>query len=177
MGSFYGLGSWTRLPIKDDEEVFIVTSEMKNPIIAKYYDYGQIHEVKLCGDFEMKDKDYNVVLSSKNTLEEIKDFINANINRPSNSDENKVVNLYVDHLFLYEEVIQPFINEYEKRGGYYSIHYILMENYFVADNSQFCASQDDISDVQLKYYETIAKFVNSRVVKREAYRELFGKRK
>lgn len=31
MGSFYGLGSWSRLPIQEDEKVFITTNDMKNP--------------------------------------------------------------------------------------------------------------------------------------------------
>ena len=177
MGSFYGLGSWTRLPINWDDEVFIVTATMKNPIIAKYYDYGEVYEIKLCGDFEIQDKDYNVVLSSKDTLEEIKEFINVNINRPSNSDEKKVVDIYVDHLFLYEDVIQQFINDYVKRGSYYSIFHILCDNYFVPDNTQFCASQDDISELQMKYYSTIAKFIDDRVNRREACRELFRKKK
>lgn len=33
MGSFYGLGSWTRLPIQDDEKVFITTKDMKKVTI------------------------------------------------------------------------------------------------------------------------------------------------
>ena len=130
----------------------------------------------MCGEFEIHDKDYNVVLSSKNTLQEIEDFINANINRPSNSDEKKIIDVYVDHLFLFEDVIQPVINEYIARQCYYSIFGILCDNYFVPDNTQFCASQDDISEFQVKYYETITKFISNNVHRREACRELFKKK-
>lgn len=76
-----------------------------------------------------------------------------------------------------EEVIQPVINEYEAKQRYYSIFGILCDNYFVPDNTQFCASQDDISELQVKYYETITKFINDKVHRREACYELFRNRK
>ena len=155
MGSYYGLGNWTKLPIEHDEDVFITTTTMKTPIIAKYFDYGEIYKVKIIGDFKIRDKDYNIVLTNENTIEEITKFINKNIKRPC--DDNTEFELYIDNLFLYES----FINSMSRKEQ--TIYEILAWNYLIPDNSCFCASQDEISGVQLVYYQSIYEFINKKM--------------
>lgn len=157
MGSFYGLGSWSRLPIQDDEKVFITTKDMKNPIVAKYFDYGEIYDVEICGKFKIKDENYDTLISSDSSLEDITKFINDNLKRPSNPKTK--VDLYVDHLFIYETLI----NKVDTVASYYNnIFRVLSEHYFYPDNSCFCASQDDISEIQKDFYNSIANFINNK---------------
>lgn len=157
MGSFYGLGSWSRLPIQEDEKVFITTNDMKNPIVAKYFDYGEIYNVEICGDFEIRDKNDKIILSSNSHLREIEKFINDNLKRPNN--EKTEYDLYVDHLFLYENIVKKI----DITASYYNnIFRVLSNNYIYPDNSCFCASQDDISEIQKDFYNSIANFINEK---------------
>lgn len=155
MGSFYGIGNWSKLPIKHDEKVFITTSTMKNPIIARYWDYGEIYSAKTIGEFNIYNEDLGIILSDKNTQEEIVDFINKNIKKPSKIETE--YDLYIDHLFLYRK----FENDIVKNNE--SIFELLTNNYFIPDNSCFCSSQDDINITHLKFYTSIYEFVNQNI--------------
>ena len=67
--------------------------------------------------------------------------------------------MYVDHLFLYENIVKKI----DITASYYNnIFRVLSNNYIYPDNSCFCASQDDISEIQKDFYNSIANFINKK---------------
>lgn len=62
-----------------------------------------------------------------------------------------------------ETQINDVVRAIDITASYYNnIFRVLSNNYIYPDNSCFCASQDDISEIQKDFYNSIANFINEK---------------